>query len=495
MISTFFGVEIARRAIQTATDDIDVVGHNIANASTTGYTEEVAQNTATDPYTVPMLNNPSPAQFGTGVKVSQITRSVDPWVNGQVNTSNSDLNYWETLNNQLQVAQSAFQEPTSIGIQSAMDNFFNSWQTLSGDPSNMGARATVVSDAQALIGDFHTSAGLLGQTAGNIQTQMAADVNGSNSVINQMGAQIAALNQQIASVSAQGEQPNDLEDKRDQLISQLSQLVPVTVKNYDNGTADVSIYGAQLVAASSSVANTVSLTTVADTGSYSGYDNVLNIYDGTSTVPVNLTTTTYSTGGGTLTGLEAARQKTGNYLGQLDTLAYNLAQEVNTQHQAGYDYNGNPGGLFFATLSTTTGSAANIALSTNISPNANGANPNLDAIAAAATTSDPRDGTNALAMYNLQSTTYAALNNGTFDGWYQTTTETVGADVQNAAQMQQTAQATNTQLVNMQQSVSGVSTDDEMTRLVQFQYAYQAAAQFLSVQGKMLDTLINGTLQ
>lgn len=492
MISTFFGIEIARRSIQTATEDINVVGHNVANASTTGYTEEVAQNTATDPYTVPMLNNPEPGQFGTGVEVSQITRQTDPWVNQEVNNSDSTLYYWENLNNELQVAQSAFQEPTSIGLQSAMDTFFTAWQTLSEDPTNMGARASVVSDANQLIDDFHTSSSMLSQTATDIQNEMNGDV----STINQMAQQIAGLDQQIASISAQGEQPNDLEDNRDLLINQLSQLVPTSVTNYDNGTADVSIYGQQLVSASSSVANTVTMATVADTGSYSEdgnpYDNELVINGST----VNLTSTTYSTSGG-LTGLEAARQKTENYLQQLDILALNLANQVNAQHEQGYGLVGSTwavqGIAFFNTISTTVGAAAALSLSDSIA-NPGGPGPNLDALAATTTISDPRDGSNALAMYNLQSATIAALNNSTFDAYYESTVETVGADVHNATQMQTTAQATNTQLVNMQQSVSGVSTDEELTKLVQFQYAYQAAAKFLTLQDTLLDTLINKTL-
>ncbi|MDA8333844.1 MAG: flagellar hook-associated protein FlgK [Peptococcaceae bacterium] len=601
MISTFFGINLADTAIQTATQDINVTGQNIANAATPGYTEEVPQNTATDPYTVPMLNNPVPGQVGTGVEVKQITRSVDPWVNQQVNNSDSILSYWKNLTDQLQVAQTAFQEPTPNGLQSAMDNFFNSWQTLSEDPTNMGARATVVNDAQELINDFHTGSGLLSQTAANIQGQMQNEVVS----INSMAAQIAALNQKIASVTAQGEQPNTLEDNRDLLVSQLAQLAPVSVTpvagagGLDTGAVNVSIYGEQVVTGST-VALSVTLP-----GPNAGNQNILDFYSGnTLSATVSLTSppTSYADSGG-LTGLETARRNTDNYLGQLDTLAYNLVQEVNMQHQQGangqalvtdgsttitagsfdlqvgggttvtvsftntvgtnlgllqgmaaavnsasdgvtatvvtdpqagtsylnvvsstsvptsitlsdvsggdavaytggsqgytstYDYNGNAGGLFFASLGpTVAGSATNIGLSTNISPNADGANPNLDAIAAAATSTDPRDGTNALALANLQNAAWSGLNNTTFDGYYQTTTETVGAGVQNATQMQTTAQATNTQLVNMQQSVSGVSTDQEMAQLVQYQYAYQAAAQFLLVQNNILNTLVNQTL-
>jgi flagellar hook-associated protein 1 FlgK len=313
-------------------------------------------------------------------------------------------------------------------------------------------------------------------------------------MINQMATQIAALNQQIASVSAQGEQPNDLEDSRDQLVTQLSQLVPATVTNYNNGTADVSIFG-QTLSTSLGVANTVSLSAAADSQSYSGYDNELNIYNGSTTVTVNLTSppTSYAASGG-LAGMELARQKAGDYLGQLDTLAVSLATTVNYWHENGYTYNGTTGVAFFTTLSTSLGAAANISLSASIA-GPGGAEPILDNIAAAATNTDPRDGTNAVTIAALQSSTIPALNNSTFDAYYQSTVEQVGADVQNAGQMQSTAQSTNNQLVNMQQSVSGVSTDAEMTKLVQYQYAYQAAAQFLSVQNKLLDTLINGTLQ
>jgi len=367
----------------------------------------------------------------------------------------------------------------------------------------------------------------------------------------------------------------------------------------------VSIYGDQLVAASSSVANTVSLTLAGSTVP----NSYLTVAGGGTTVFLSGTSlsSSYATSGA-LTGLEAAYQMAEGYLGQLDTLAYSLVQEVNMQHQEGangqalvsnasttfasgsfyltvgssssvtisfsntlgtnlgllqsmaqainnagdgatatvvdnpqngtaylnvvsststpvsislsdvsggsviaytgytdaatgsgyytstYDYNGNPGGLFFAYLASTVGAATDISLSSNISPNANGANANLDALAAASSTTDQRDGNNALAICNLQNATWAALDSGTFDSYYQTITEKVGADVQNATDMQETAQTTNTQLVNMQQSVSGVSTDDEMTKLVQFQYAYQAAADFLSVQNNLLNTLVNNTL-
>jgi flagellar hook-associated protein 1 FlgK len=152
-------------------------------------------------------------------------------------------------------------------------------------------------------------------------------------------------------------------------------------------------------------------------------------------------------------------------LASLDGVANSLMSQVNTQNEAGYDLNGNAGTALF----TGTG-AGNIAVSASIA-----ANPSL---IAAGNGSGPLDGSNATAMANLQSSS-------SISG--------LGATVSAAATNQTTQNQVTTQLQTQQQSVEGVSIDEEMTNLISFQQAYSASARFITTVSGLYDTLLQAT--
>jgi len=175
----------------------------------------------------------------------------------------------------------------------------------------------------------------------------------------------------------------------------------------------------------------------------------------------------------------------------LDKLAGALISAVNTLHAKGLVLKvssggtvtvGSAGGTFF------TGSAAgNIRVNTALITS-----PNLVAAASAnASTSAIGSAGNALAIADLQNSALGTLNGATLDGYYQSLVAGVGSDVQKNSQLADNQQALVDQLNNLRQSVSGVSLDEEMTNLIQYQHSYEAAARLVTVLDDMLNTLIN----
>lgn len=160
-LSTFFGFNIGVNALQAMQQAQDVVGNNIANASTPGYVQETAQLAEQAPFPpigeAPVLHG----QVGQGSVVSDVSRQTSAFVNQQDRTNQGTLQMFQTHSTGLQQIESILNEPSSVSLQNSLDQFFNAWQTLSTDPSNTAARQTVLSQAQ-----------MLGQAFGNVTTQL-----------------------------------------------------------------------------------------------------------------------------------------------------------------------------------------------------------------------------------------------------------------------------------------------------------------------------------
>jgi flagellar hook-associated protein 1 FlgK len=238
MSSIFFALNTANTALQSDQIAIDTVDHNVSNANTPGYTEQTANLATTPPFTVPSMIRPQePGQIGSGVQVQSITRSRDALLDTQYRYENQIAGQWSTLDTQYQQIQNILTEPSQTGLNEALSNFWSNWQSLADNPTNTGARATVQQSGVALATTFNSDAQQLSEA------QQSADTLASNAVknINSAATQIANLNGQIAAVLATGQQPNDLMDQRDQLIDQISNLVPIIATTQSNGSVTIQI--------------------------------------------------------------------------------------------------------------------------------------------------------------------------------------------------------------------------------------------------------------
>jgi flagellar hook-associated protein 1 FlgK len=326
--------------------------------------------------------------------------------------------------------------------------------TGSGDP------ATVVQAAQEVTNQFNQVSANLSQVRGNLNTSIQNGVASCNQDLNE----IAALNQQIVQAEAGGGTANDLVDKREQTIENLAGLVNISTTAQSDGSVNISIGGVSMVAGSSAV-------------------NGLQTYDaggGQLLIQDKNSATSLSVTGGSIAGNITARDGALSTLQtSLDTLASQLATQVNNIYSAGYDSSGGTGQLFF-----TGNDAASIGVNSALVSDPSQFQDSSTAGAGG-------DTKIALALANLSTQTIAALGNQSLSQSYSQTVTSLGNAIDAATTQLDTSQTISTSLTNQRSSESGVSIDQEMTNLLQYQKAYEASGQLVTTLDKMMETVLN----
>lgn len=458
---TFFSINTALRGLMAHQKAMQTTAHNIANASTEGYTRQRVVMVPALAYPVPSMNRPGGQgwQVGTGVDVQEVRRIRDEFLDQQIRKETGTLGQWEQIQYVLQQVEVVFNEPSDTGLSTLMSQFWSAWQELSKQAESSPIRMTVIETATALAEAFNHSARQLTGIIADIDQAVDLKVKEINSI----ARQIADLNGQIVSILGAGDQPNDLMDQRDLLLDKLSKIIDFTYSVASDGSVSITLGGGGKL---------VEGTTIHELQS-SG--SVVSWVEGTQP-------TIYS---GEIYGLQEARDKVNTYLIELDKLAYYLATEINTKHTAGYDLFGQLGEEFFVANGGGTVTASNI----QVNPDIKG---NVAKIAAAKEqTGIPGDGNNALAIAQLKYKLITDLGNVTFDDKYKNFTAMLGVQAHEATRMTTNQNVLVNQLTNRRESISGVSIDEEMAYMIQFQRGYEAAARLMTTLDEMLDTLIN----
>jgi len=449
--SMFIGLS----GLQAQQSALNVVGNNIANVNTPGYTREVAG----------MTSNPSQVQgqnyFGSGVSLDSVTSVRDKFLELQLTQATSAQAKYNTLSTGVSVVSSTLGDSTSSGLAAQIQSFFQGFQTLAANPGNSAALTSVVGNAQSMISSFQTNYSLLQQQ------QAAANQTVGTLVdqVNKLTSQIAQLNQQIVGSDTTGSN-NAAVDQRTTLTNQLAQLVGINV--IDGGTN-----GPYQITLDSGAATLVSGT--------SSFDLAAGGSPGSSTVT---STIVGLPNGGNVTGnitsgqlgaeLTLGNTTYAGYESQLNTIATAITTNVNTLNAAGYaagaaaatGTNFFSGSLAGGTLSVTAAVVGNPALN----------------IATATTANAPGDNTQANAIANLQfATGLVAGITGNFSDAVGHLVSTVGIDSQNFQTQSTTQQNLVSALQTQRDQVSGVSLDEEATNMMQLQTGYQASAHFLNV--------------
>jgi flagellar hook-associated protein 1 FlgK len=464
MPSTFFGLEIALRGLTAQSAAQDVVSNNIANANTPGYTKQVAQMTTTLPYPDPSANAAMIAgQLGTGVVVSQIDSARDQMLNNQITQGNSQQSSNSAVMTGLSQVESFFNEPTSPSIGDALNNFYSALSSVSSDPGDIGVRQNLIDTTQALTDQFST----MNTNLDNMDTQINGNIKTDVNSINSLASQINGVNYQIYKAQNMGYTTNDLLDTRQNLMNSLSKLTNFQATDMGNGYMKIEINGHTLVGQN----YTVPLTTVTDPANNNAVNPVFSD-DGAPLV----------TTGGDINGLITLRDTNiAGYRSSLDSMAQSLMTSVNSLQSSGYGLNdAAPTGINFFNGTDSADITINPAIT---------ADPTL--IAAAASPSSPGDGSNALAMADTQNSLLMAGGTQTIGENYASLVSQVGSDSQSAQNNDQIYTSVSTNLQQQWQSESGVSLDEEMTNLVQYQHAFEANSKVMVVQDQMLQTLIN----
>ena len=341
MNNIFSGLHVGLRALETQRKSLDVTGHNIANANNENYNKQRAIHKASYPYTAPGLSNHGGAgQFGTGVEIAEVERVKDQFINSQIFNETQTSGYWEEMQRGLEKVEYILNEPSDSGIDSSINQFWNSLQDLSNNPSDDAARNMVRENAYNVIDSFKSVENQLNDYKESINDNLSNAAADINNITNKM----ADLNKQIVSVKGSGQNPNDLLDERDALYKDLSELINVQSREDAQGNLVVSTQGLQLVNGS----DAYELETKGNTDDNSiprMEDQLIHSRTGTELKPTN---------GKIAAWMDMRDEKLDFYAGRLDKLAETMVTEFNTQHQAGYDANGVDGDNFFKPIDNSS---------------------------------------------------------------------------------------------------------------------------------------------
>lgn len=226
MISTFHGLETSRRALTASQAALHTTGHNIANANTPGYSRQRVNLVQGEPFPNPGMNRPAiPGQLGTGVKVDSIQRYREHFLDSQYRGENSKQGYWDARFVSLQKMEDIMNEPSEDGIATAMDRFWNSLQDLSVHPEDSGARSVVRQRGYALAETFN----YVSDSLTTIQKDLKKEIQQTERDVNTILRQINSINFEISKIEPHGYVTNDLYDRRDLLVDQLSEYMNIKV--------------------------------------------------------------------------------------------------------------------------------------------------------------------------------------------------------------------------------------------------------------------------
>jgi len=469
MTSTFFGFNIARRGMSAHKAALDVTAHNIANSSTAGYSRQQAIFQTTAPFNSASANKAAGAgQIGTGVQIGEIRRIRDSFLDFQLRPQLSKLGYWDEKSMSLTSVEMIMMEPSETGLSTVFERFWGAWQELAKNPTSGSTRAAVLETSATLASSLNGAAIQLETIVSDLNVKVDIAVRDMNSI----STQVAALNKQIVANVGAGLNPNDLMDERDLLLDNLSELTNFTPIFQRNGSVDVSIKGRYLVQESRA--------TQVQSKMVEGHVKV-QWADGVDLGPST----------GRIAGMYAVRDFIANdFGGKLKKMATTLMTEINKIHKNGVplsDGGINTGDFFVLSHTPTDNVLKFIRVNQELVDNP----AYMRAAANLAPDTGRSQGENALAIARLRSA--PIFNDGTtsIESYYAGIINSVGVESQQAERMVLNQESLTSQLVGRREEASGVSIDEELSYMIQFQHGYQAAAKLLTTIDEMLQTLIN----
>ena len=460
MSGTFFGIGVAQSGLAAQKRAMEVLGYNVAHANDPTYKRQrVVVNEGMVVAQSQEAGIGGAMSIGTGVSTSDIERVRDTLVESRLRDASQGAAQWDYMSSTMKQIEAAIGEPSDSGLQTNLDKFWSSWTAVSNTPDDLAVRNNLLQDTQTMCQQIQYVYSQMGNIKQDVNSALQDRVGNVNLIANQ----ISQLNTEIGTLQS-GQMPvNDLLNRRDALVMDLSKIVSINQTGEDPSNFIISIGGRVLVQG----------TKVNELESKLDANN-------------NATVTWKDDGkdvlfsGGEMKAMTDIRDNMiPDYMAQLDNVASTLVTQVNTLHRTGKDYTGADGGDFFKVGTT----AANITLDDNII-----GNPKL-----IAASGDGKIGDNSVALDIVDLKNTQVSNGLTIDQIYSNFVSSVASSTSVADTQSSAHQLTAEQYTQQQQSVSGVSLDEEMGNMIKFQQAYNAASRSLTAMDDMLSTLIDKT--
>ncbi len=534
--------DIAKTGVLTYQKALQVVSHNIANASTEGYTRQdvIFTNIASGLSSTAGI-------AGRGVRIEDIRRLYDSFLEQQIKTESSNLSYWDVTYNGLLKLENIFNEASEVALSNTINEFFNAWQELSQNPAGTTERDLLIDKAQYLTKRITADY----RSLMNERNELYVD---SQNLVNQINSYLDKINELNEKIAAS---PGalDMKDQRDILVKQLNDIVQINYFEDNVGRYTILLGGMPLIDAGRVYHLNV------------GLDNNQNLKFNVETASGLVDVTSRIQGGKLKANIDLRDDVIPDYMNKLNMFVFDLTEAINAQHRQGYGLDGSTGNNFFNPLyelNVTGGSIGNYIFKisntnqntyhqyivqydgtnwtvidnstippTSITPSVttltdgyrlsfNGLDltinntsstfdftfqirPNTalyfdvaieDTQRIAAAGQDPTgpnsgvmDNENARAIYSLLNS--QIIGNSTPIDYYRGIVSEIGV-FSNSAKVQKTFQESLVQeLQNRRQDLSGISLDEEAINLVKYQKMYEASARVIRVADELLTTLFD----
>ena len=426
------GMSVSQKSIQTTS-------HNINNINTPGYSRQRVEQSAKSAYSNPGYNSSmGPGQIGTGVQATDVIRIRNTFYDFQYRSETH--NYGETSIKYQHYTnmEKIFNEPSDSAISASISDFFSSWQELSKNPNDTGAKDVVIQNAKYLA----TNISNVKEKLDKLSTQADKKLNDDISEINDMINQIRDLNKDIKLIEGSGKTPNDLMDKRDSVIDELSHKL-----NIENAEVQKLI--------NQKLENGTEVT----------LDELKNIGDVS----------------GEIQGSLDMIDKISEYTTDLKELAKGLTKGVNNVMN-GRDFDDNNAQATDQQLFIFNDNSDPI-----IKANEDLVNNPKNLIMTAQKAEN---------MYKLKDAKITIDGEDiTIGNYYNNIVQKLGNETKEVIRNESNQSKLLGEIDNLRLNVSGVSIDEEMVNLIQFQHSYNASAKVISTIDSLLDVVVNGLVR
>ncbi|HHA1317892.1 flagellar hook-associated protein FlgK [Enterobacter hormaechei subsp. steigerwaltii] len=324
-------INSAMSGLSAAQSALNTVSNNISSYNVAGYTRQTTILGASNSTLT------GGGWVGNGVYVSGVQREYDAFITNQLRAAQNQSSGLTTRYQQMSKIDDVLSDTTN-SLSANLQDFFKSLQTLVSNAEDPAARQTVLGKADGLVNQFKTNDQYLRDQDAQVNTAISTSVD----QINNYAKQIANLNDQISRLTGvgAGASPNELLDQRDQLVSELNKIVGVDVTVQDSGTYNISIANGYTLVQGSNASQLAAVKSSADPAR----TTIAYVDAAAGNVEISEKQITTGSLGGLLTFRSQDLDQARNTLNQM---ALAFADAMNTQHQAGFDANGDAGGKVF----------------------------------------------------------------------------------------------------------------------------------------------------
>jgi flagellar hook-associated protein 1 FlgK len=478
MRSTFGGLSIGLSGAWAQQKALDVTGHNISNVNTPGYARQGITHASATPSRYGQSGNGTMMTVGTGVDVQDIRQYRDYFLDQKLKRENQELGYWDAKKSSIEELETIFNDNSEDGLQTVMDDFWNSWSQLSKPGGGLTARSLVKESAIAFVETVKNLDAMLLNYRKNRNNEIKENVDRLNTI----ASNIAELNYDIKRIEGSGVVANDARDQRDALVNELSKLVKIQV--IEGTTYNIAVEGLLVVAGE----NSTSIAAVPDM-SANGY---YSLKWGNTMENVDIS------GGSIKALIESRDQLIDGFRNRLNEFVKGVAGEINELHHDG-SYGNVDDKERYMFVNTKDNTIAGLDIS-NI-----GFNPELEEVnnIAAAKSKPPgnyEDNQNALKISewrlkdvftNLAYIGDVPTANMNFDEYYRSIITDIGLEGNKAANAADAQGLLVEQVEYKRQALMAVSLDEEMSNLIKFEHSYNAAARIVNAMDEMIEIIVN----